>query len=239
MWQPSLPPPDAIADRRLGEPVTDHRSSFVRRLATERGDVFLKTYEYPTWGARIRNFGRRTGPFARSRAAREFDALAWMVQHDLPAPSPIAAFEWRRFGFLHRATLVTAGFPGDDAAALLPTLPAADRAELAQAIGALVGRLHQLGFRDGNLDLRNLIARREAHGFVVAKIDSPRHRFRAAGAGHDRWIEADWQRLSPQLEPFVPAALARQAAANVTPPPATGDRPASPPVPARRRAARR
>jgi hypothetical protein len=223
-WQPSLPPPDAIAGRELGDPVTDHRTSFVRRLATPRGEVFVKTYEYATWPARLRDFGRRTGPFARSRAAREFDALAWMRRQALPGPAPIAVLEWRRMGFLCRATLITPRFPGDDVAALLPALPANQRVELARAIGELVARLHLLGFRDGNLDLRNLIARRDPEGWIVAKVDSPRHRFAARGRAHDRQADADWRRLSPQLEPFVPASVARQAAARVTLPMATAGR---------------
>ena len=211
-WPSYLPSAVDISRRDIGDPVTDHRSSFVRRLATSRGTVFAKTYEYASWGDRLRAFWRWTAPFRGSRAAREFDALAWMRGLGLEAPEPIAVAETRRAGLLCRATLVTAGFDGEPSSTLFPTLPEANRRQLACAIGELVGALHALGFRDGNLDLRNVIARRAGHGFVVAKIDSPRHRLVGAGRVPDRFTAADWRRLSPQLAAFGVADVARAAA---------------------------
>lgn len=200
-------------DRAHGRMITDHRTSWVRELRVDGADYFVKIYEYPHWSDRLRSFGRRTGPWARSRAAAEFDALTWMRQHDEAAPEPMFASELRRAGFLVRATLVTAAFDGESAAAWLERLPAAERRALAAAIGRLVGRLHALGFRDRNLDLRNLLARREADGgWTIAKIDSPRHRLRAPGRADDRWTRADWARLAPQLEPYGLADVARGAA---------------------------
>src|SRR5690606_36891604 len=139
------------------------------------------------------------GPWRRSRAAREFDALAWMAAHGLSAPAPIAVFERRRFGLLARAVLVTAASPGTTASDCLPELPPDERFAAAAAIGAFVASLHALGFRDRNLDLRNLLVqRRPGGGWLVEKIDSPRHRLRR-GAGPDALSRADWQRLLPQL----------------------------------------
>jgi len=206
--------------------VTDHRSSFVRRVATPRGDVFAKTYIYATWGERLRCAWRWTGPFRRSRASREFDALHWMHQHGLPAPEPIAVLESRRMGFLGTATLVTARFDGEPTCTLFPALSPTDQHRLAAAIGRLVARLHDLGFRDGNLDLRNLLARRTGDDFVVAKIDSPRHRLVPPGRRADRYTAADWRRLAPQLDAFGVGNSARVAAqtAAVTPPPANAGR---------------
>ena len=211
-WGNGLPPPEELWRREVGTPITDHRTSWVRRVSTPAGQVYVKTYEYATWAARLRDFGRRTRPGTRSRAAAEFDALCWMDQHGLPTAAPLGVLEWRHLGFLTRATLLTAEFAGEPASTLLPRLDPEARAELAAAIGALVGRLHTLGFRDGNLDLRNLLARRDDTGWSIAKIDSPRHRLRPPGAAADRLTGADWSRLLPQLEPLGLAALARAAA---------------------------
>lgn len=225
-WWRDLPPVRDLQRRDIGESVTDQRTSFVRRLPTSRGPVFAKTYLYPTWAARLRAAWRWTGPWRASRAAREFDALVWMRHHDLPAPEPLAVLESRRSGFLCSATLLTAGFDGDATAALFPDLAATDRERLAIAIGRCVAALHDLGFRDRNLDLRNLLARRTADGFVVAKIDSPRHRLVRAGRFDDRFTAADWHRLLPQLHAFGVAAVARAAAAAapLRLPPASADR---------------
>ena len=200
--------------RDQGLPVTDHRTSWVRRLAAPRGTVFVKVYEYSSWASRLRNLARRTGPWARSRAAAEFDALIWLRAHGLPAPAPLWVGEQRACGFLRRAVLVTAAFDGEPCDALLPTLAPPDRSALARAIGTLVARLHTLGFRDRNLDLRNLLARRTDDGvWQVAKIDSPRHRLRRAGSTDDPAARADWARLLPQLARFGVDADALVAAA--------------------------
>ena len=212
LWPTDLPPPERLADRDQGEAIVDHRTSWVRRIDTARGGVFIKTYEYATWASRLRDFGHRTRPGARSRAAAEFDALHWMRQRGLPAPEPIAALEWRRFGFLVRATLVSTAAPGEPAAVVLPRLPQGDRAELARAIGTLVRRLHALGFRDRNLDLRNLVVHCSHGEWAIAKIDSPRHRLVPPGRPTDSLAREDWARLLPQLEALGVAAAACRAA---------------------------
>jgi len=207
-----LPPTALALTRQGGRIVTDHRTSWVRELRLQGRSFFVKVYEYLTWGDRLRNFARRTGPFARSRAAAEFDALAWMRRHGLPTAEPILAAESRRGGFLVRATLVTAAF-GEPVGDWLGRIGPDERTALAQAIGGLVGQLHRLGFRDRNLDLRNLLAQRDDSGaWTVAKIDSPRHRLCAPGRDGDRLAAADWARLLPQLAPHGLADTARAAA---------------------------
>lgn len=83
---------------------------------------------------------------------------------------------------------------------------------VAAAIGELVGRLHHLGFRDRNLDLRNLLVQRTAEGWQIAKIDSPRWRLVRPGARIDAATRADWLRLGPQLAAFGVLEAARAAA---------------------------
>ena len=210
-WLEVLPGEAELSSRSLGTPITDHRSSWVRRVSTPSGDVFIKTYEYDTWVSRLRSAVRRTGPGTRSRAAREFDALAWMRAHGLPGPEPLAVLDVRRLGFLVRATLVTTAFAGEPADQLLMQLGLADRERLALAIGQFVRTLHGLGFRDRNLDLRNLLGQRLSAGWSIAKIDSPRHVLKAPGSDLDALARADWARLLPQLERFGLAEIARTA----------------------------
>jgi Lipopolysaccharide kinase (Kdo/WaaP) family len=212
---PALPEPERLCARAIGEAVVEHRTSWVRRLPTAAGNIYLKTYEYPTWGDRLRTFGARTGPLARGRARREFDALAWQRQHGLAAPPPLAVFEWRCLGWLRRSLLITAAWPAPTAAAVLPTLPRVQQLALAAAIGVHLRTLHRLGFRDRNYDLRNLLVRPDGATWSIAKIDSPRFRLRRAGDRSDALSRADWARLLPQLAAFDlgSAALAGDASA--------------------------
>lgn len=217
-WSADLPAADAIWRRDGGDVVTDHRSSWVRLVATPRGFCFVKTYEYESWISRLRDFGRRTAPWATPRAAREFDALVWLRAHDFAAPAPLATLVWRRCGFVARATLVTTAFPGTAADAMLPTLPTPERMVAARAIGAFVHRLHRLGFRDRNLDLRNLLLAATDGGYRVAKIDSGRFRLVRAGAAHDALAREDWRRLAPQLEALGMAQAAQDGARDAATP---------------------
>lgn len=160
---------------------------------------------------------RRTGPLAWSRAAREFDAATWLLSHELGAPQPLAALEWRRAGFLRQATLVTAAVAGEPADRVLPGLPQPAQLELVRAIGTYLATAHRLGYRDRNFDLRNLIVSRGPAGFHISKVDSPRYRLRAPGASGDALARADWQRLRPQLAPFGSALVAALSPANEAP----------------------
>jgi len=198
-WRAHLPELADLASRELGVVVTDRRSSWVRRLSSSRGDLFVKTYDYSTWADRLRDFGRRTGPWARPRAVREFDALDWLGRRGFAGPQPLAAAVWRRCGFVARACLVTSAFGDGTASTLLPDLDADDRLRLAAAIVTFVRNVHALGFRDRNLDLRNLLVARSAAGWSIAKIDSPRHVLRPPGRTDDALARADWARLLPQL----------------------------------------
>jgi hypothetical protein len=88
---------------------------------------------------------------------------------------------------------------------VLPTLEATERRALANAIRRLLRELHNLGFRDRNFDLRNLLVQRTPTGWHIAKIDSPRHRLVRPGTTGDRLAAADWRRLEPQLAACAPA----------------------------------
>lgn len=206
-WAGHLPDEGALGLRSQGDAVADHRTSWVRRLATAIGTAYVKTYRYDGWAHHLRNLGKRTAPWSEGRATREFDALCWLRDHGFAAPEPLLVLEQRHLGFLRQATLVTVADPGIDAAALLPTLDPSTLHTAVTAITQFVQGLHAAGFRDGNLDLRNLLLRRTQQGFDVAKIDSPRYRIRPPGRRDDRWVRADWQRLQPQLD----AALAAKA----------------------------
>jgi hypothetical protein len=112
----------------------------------------------------------------------------------------LAVVEARRLGFLRRATLVSAAWPGRPLDQLLPSLSQPDRDRLLEQLHRFVHRLHRAGFRDGNLDLRNLLARQNLGGWEIVKIDSPRFRLVAAGEPGDRWARQDRKRLRDSLE---------------------------------------
>ena len=106
--------------------------------------------------------------------------------------------ENRVAGFVRRATILTSAVAGRTAEDLLRGSEERTRLATARAIGHFVRALHRAGFRDRNLDLRNLIV----DGDRVTKIDSPRHRLVKPGDHDDAMRRADWDRLLPQLAAF-------------------------------------
>ncbi|MCR9247598.1 MAG: hypothetical protein NXI31_21445 [bacterium] len=184
----------------------------MRKVRSEAGELHVKTYDYPTWRDRWRGALRFTGPGRASRATREFDALQWLRAHLNEGVEPVGVWENRRAGFLTRAVLITHTFPGRALDELLAETE--QRTDLAIALGHFVGRLHAHGFRDGNLDLRNLLAGPDkARGsWQICKIDSPRYHVTAPGRRSDTAITRDWDRLRPQLEPFGIVRAVLQAA---------------------------
>src|SRR5690606_20949261 len=138
-----LPDLPMVGGRDLGERVTEHRSSWVRRLQSPSGTFYVKTYDFPTWTSRIRAILRRPTAAWRARAEREFEALLWLRGHGFVAPLPIAALVWRTAGLLRRAVLITAAHPGEPVSELLPTLPAPARHALAAASAAVRKLVHQ------------------------------------------------------------------------------------------------
>jgi hypothetical protein len=205
-----------LSNPESGTPVTSSKSSWVRLIQANRIDYFVKTYDYPTIRSRLRGTLRNTGPLRPSRSRREAAALEWFGQHNFPAPAFVGFAEVRRLGWLRRAVLVTQKFPGRDLASLLPTTPPPDRDAIGTCIGTFVRRMHHLGFRDRNLDLRNLLLADDRSSLAIAKIDSPRHRLVPPGAANDRLARADWTRLLPQLDAFGIAATALRAAGLAT-----------------------
>lgn len=201
-----------MGSRSLGIAVASSRTSWVRRVRILASDYFVKTYDYATLGARLRGALRNTGPLQPSRARREAAALSWLRTHGFAAPEPVGWEEFRTFGLLRRAILVTAAFPGRRLDAVLRELQTPARAEVGVALGVFVARLHAAGFRDGNLDLRNLLLHDDRSTLTFAKIDSPKFRLARTGSKEDPWVRADWKRLLPQLAPFALTEIVRDAA---------------------------
>lgn len=200
---------DRLAARDTGRVVTDHRSSWVRQTAIGPTNVYIKTYDYPTPADRRRGLGRTTC-LARSRARREWDALEWLDAKGFSAPSPLLLAEARWLGWLHRALLVTEAWPGTRADEALAQLGPAARTDLVDALRAAIGRWHAAGFRDRNLDLRNLLVDQDGSGqWRIAKIDSPRFRIRPAGNTKDALAAADWARFEAGLRAVAGAGADR------------------------------
>jgi hypothetical protein len=82
---------------------------------------------------------------------------------------------------------------------LLPQLSSPDLTAVLDQLRTFVLRLHRAGFRDRNLDLRNILARQGPDGWELVKIDSPRHCIVQNSDPNDALAKSDWQRLTASL----------------------------------------
>ncbi len=190
--------PAILGARGAGQVVKDSRTGWVQRLEQDGRPYFAKTYLYATARDRRRGWLRNTW-LAPSRARREADALAWLRAHGFAAPRVVVLAELRRWGVLHAALIVTEAVDGVPLDAALPRMPPAERDRVLRALRAFVTALHRQGFRDRNLDLRNLLWVEGGDASHVVKIDSPRHRLRPPGEASDRLAREDWRRLDASL----------------------------------------
>ncbi len=191
--------PTQLGGRFVGETITDHRSSWVRRCRVGAIEVFVKTYEYPRPQDRLRGV-LRTTILAPSRVAREIQALRWLRANGFAAPRPLARGELRSFGWLRRATLVTEALPGTSLDRCLPSLETDARFAVLAAVDRFVSAIHSRGYVDRNLDPRNLIVHADELGApTIAKVDSPRFKLVHEGRTKRRLVAEDWARLNRGL----------------------------------------
>lgn len=188
----------ALADAGAGSLVQCHRTSWVQIVPWDAGIAYCKTYVYPTGRDRRRGW-LRTTCLARSRARREAEALLWLRCHGFLAPRALAVAEARRFGVLHAAVILTEAVDASPLSRCLPTMPAPARADVLRALRVFVTDLHRAGFRDRNLDLRNILLAGDPSAPRFVKIDSPRYRLRRRGQAVDALAARDWQRLTASL----------------------------------------
>lgn len=186
----------ALAQGREGERVAGSRSSWVVRMRQGAIDCHVKTYVYPGLRDRVRGWFRNT-LLAPSRAAREVAAAQWLLAHGFAAARPLVLAEQRGFSGVRVAVVATETVAGDRLDRWLPTADESRRREVLRALAAWVEEVHAAGFRDRNLDLRNLILL-PGEPPRFAKVDSPRFVI-ARSKGPDALSRADVARLTASL----------------------------------------
>jgi tRNA A-37 threonylcarbamoyl transferase component Bud32 len=154
-----------------GELVSRSRTTATRTFEAEGATFYLKIYLYPEEGDRLRGFFRGTF-FGRSKARAEWENLGILADLGVDVPSRVAWGEDRRRGFLHGCFLVTQAV--ERAQRLDSCLADAKALPVVEDLGRLVRRMHDAGYSDGSLALRNFLYRRE--GAVFFKIDCPKGR---------------------------------------------------------------
>ena len=179
-----------------GERVVGSRSSWVVRMRRGAMDCHVKTYVYPGLRDRVRGWFRTT-LLAPSRAEREVAAARWLLARGFAAARPLLLAEQRGFSGVRVAVVATETVVGERLDQWLPVVDESRRRDVLRALAAWVEELHGAGFRDRNLDLRNLILlpgdRRR-----FAKVDSPRFVI-TKSKGPDALSRADVARLTASL----------------------------------------
>lgn len=186
----------ALAQGGEGERVAGSRSSWVVRMRRGAIDCHVKTYVYPGLRDRARGWFRNT-LLAPSRAEREAAAAHWLLAHGFAAARPLVLAEQRGFSGLRIAVVATETVTGERLDRWLATVDDGRRRDVLRALAAWIEELHGAGFRDRNLDLRNLILL-PGDRPRFAKLDSPRFVI-ARSKGPDALSRADVGRLTASL----------------------------------------
>ncbi|GAB2570374.1 3-deoxy-D-manno-octulosonic acid kinase [Dyella jejuensis] len=173
----------------------------VAMVATPAGECVLRHYRRGGMVARVMGDRYLWTGADRTRGFAEFRLLQAMAQLQLPVPQVVAA-QYRRAGLHYRADLMTRRIPN---AQTLAECLAAGRldAELAQEVGALVGRFHRAGVWHADLNAHNVLVGPS----MLHLIDFDRGRLRLPAQG---WRMANLLRLRRSL--FKLGAAAEGAA---------------------------
>lgn len=178
---------EAIFALTAGTIVRTSGSSEVRRIKAPSSSgpefLFLKKYWVTRW-AQLRSRVFRGMLFGESMVEREFRNLSRLCEWGLSRAYPVAFGEERRWGWLWRSFLITAGIPeptGLDTFIRdqLPLLPIAEKhratRDLLMETARLVGAMHARNFLHRDLFWRNLVIANNALA-QLSVIDAPRGR---------------------------------------------------------------
>lgn len=155
-----------------GETVTRSRTTATRRFEAGGRRFFLKKWTHPTLGDRWRTLFRG-GLLGRTKAFHEWNNLGRLRSMGVGAPDRAAWGEARKEGFLLGCFLATGEI--EDAEPLDEILRAPPDPGLIERLGRWALHLHDQGYADGSLALRNLLYRRSSTDFF--KVDCPKGRW--------------------------------------------------------------
>jgi 3-deoxy-D-manno-octulosonic acid kinase len=157
---------------------------------TPIGRLFLRHYHRGGLVARANADRYLWTGLHRTRAFREFRALAAASALGLPVPAPVAG-RIARAGIWYRADILTAAIDADSTLAerVLSQHPELDWA----AVGRAIGALHRAGFYHADLNAHNVLFDRSGCAWIV-DFDRARQRPPASA-----WRRANLMRLQRSL----------------------------------------
>lgn len=159
-------------------------------IGTPVGECVLRHYRRGGMVARFMGDRYLWNGAERTRAFAEFRLLSLMAREGLPVPQVIAA-RYVRSGLFYRADLITRRIADADTLAQRLAAGTLDR-ELAEEVGALVGRFHRAGIWHADLNAHNILV--AAHELLLIDFDRGRQR-----APAEAWRLDNLQRLRRSL----------------------------------------
>ncbi|MCW8808786.1 MAG: 3-deoxy-D-manno-octulosonic acid kinase [Rhodanobacter sp.] len=159
-------------------------------IATEVGECILRHYHRGGMVAALMGDRYLWIGADRSRPFTEFRLLGEIARRGLPGPSAVAA-RYARRGLFYRADLITRRIAEAQTLAECLAQGRLD-AELAEEVGALVGRFHRAGIWHADLNAHNVLVA----GSGLYLIDFDRGRLRAPAIA---WQRANLRRLRRSL----------------------------------------
>ena len=134
-----------------------HRRNVVAHLNRSGRDINIKAFRIPNFINRI-----AYTTFRHSKARRSYDHSIRLRNLGFNTPEPMAWLEVRQFGLLGRSYFLSQQLDGFHE--LRSFLPGEDIDKLADALGALIARLHDVGVWVKDFSQGNILRRQDARG---------------------------------------------------------------------------
>lgn len=159
----------ALLERKGCEPLAGHGRGRVFRFPLADGAGILRPYRR---GGLVRAF-LKDSYLLVNRPHREWDVHVYLWEQDFPVPEPLGAV-WERRGLVYRGAFATRWIDAVDVLEYVRERPEESSPLLARA-GAAIRRMHDLGIYHSDLQVRNILVRRDDGTPVFIDFDNACH----------------------------------------------------------------
>ena len=170
----------ALLERERCEPLASLGRGHVFRFPLADGAAILRPYRRGGLVSLLSS----DSYLVVNRPRREWDVHVYLYEQGFPVPEPLGVV-WERRGLLYRGAFATRWIYAVDILEFARAYPD-EASPLLARVGELIRRMHDLGVYHADLQVRNILVRREDRDLAFIDFDNARRLQRVSGMARAR-----------------------------------------------------